>query len=77
MTATQHVDGRYVNGCMFKSSVQDALEEIVDAVFNVLVWLLKLRSGGRAVESAHSALLGLIELYALLQIERQLNDEVV
>lgn len=69
-------DGRRVNSCMYKSSVQDALEEVVDAVFNVLVWLFKLRLEGRQLVAAHSALLGLIELYALLQLELRLEGPV-
>ena len=34
-------DGRLVNQCMEKDSAQDALEEIVDAVFNVCVLGIK------------------------------------
>ena len=69
LTDDIRADGRVVNACMNKDSVQDALEEVVDATFNVLVWLFKLRLEGKEGESAYSALLGLIELYALLVTE--------
>lgn len=79
LTDKQYVDGRYINGCMFKSSIQDALEEVVDAVFNVLVWHFKLRildtPRPDIQASAYSALIGLIELYALLKSEQ--GDEAL
>jgi len=68
-------DGRKINSCMFKSSINDAIEEIVDAVFNTLVWLLKLRNSEQNSESAYSAMIGLIELYALLKAELALEQE--
>lgn len=75
VTDTVHDDGRKVNGCMFKSSVQDALEEVVDAVFNVLVWMFKLENvtepGNSSYNNAYSALRGLIELYSLLTVEKE------
>lgn len=76
LTDDMRFDGRRINACMNKSSVQDALEEVVDSVFNILVWLFKLRISGRNTASAHSALLGLIEIYALLQAERYHDVDV-
>lgn len=69
-------DGRRVNSCMNNSSIQLALEEVVDAVFNVLVWIFKLRLAREDQQAAYSALIGLIELYALLQIEFQRNADI-
>lgn len=76
LTDDIRADGRRVNSCMNNSSVMLALEEVVDAVFNVLVWLFKLKLAGANQESAYSALLGLIELYALLQVEYQRNADI-
>lgn len=36
-----HTDGRRINQCMTNNSAQDALEEIVDAIFNVCILNLK------------------------------------
>lgn len=41
MTEATHTDGRKINQCMKSNSAQDALEEVVDAVFNCLVLDLK------------------------------------
>jgi hypothetical protein len=74
-------NGRLVNSCMYKSSVQDALEEIVDATFNTLVWIFKLSdvdswSGkgeyyDEAGMEAMAVLMGLIEIYSLLMSAKE------
>lgn len=74
MTDQQHVDGRYINGCMFKSSANDALEEVVDAVFNILVLIFKTHNNTGVVpnekvgqtSNAYIVLLGLLEIYSSL-----------
>lgn len=76
VTEQIYSDGRSINGCMLKSSVQDAIEEVVDAVFNTLVWLTKLshendEQGFRVSENAGHILLGLIEIYSLLCMEKE------
>ncbi len=43
VTEELHLDGRRINACMERDSYQDMLEEVVDAVFNVLVILFKYR----------------------------------
>ncbi len=40
-----HTDGRLINQCMLKDSVEDAREELNDTIFNLLVACLKERSG--------------------------------
>jgi hypothetical protein len=80
VTDVEHTDGRLVNACMFKSSIQDALEEIVDAVFNTLVWIFKIQikneTNYQSVdypegEEAGAVLLGLIEIYSILAVSRE------
>lgn len=39
-----HPDGRRINMCMLNDSAQDAIEEVVDAIFNVSVLFVKRRS---------------------------------
>lgn len=34
-------DGRFINQCMLNDSAQDALEEVVDAVFNTIILSMK------------------------------------
>lgn len=41
----QRHDGRIVNACMNRDSVQDAREELVDACFNLLIAIRKVREG--------------------------------
>ena len=41
LTGKLHEDGRAINGCMDANSAHDALEEIVDAEFNLLVLAFK------------------------------------
>jgi hypothetical protein len=74
MTDGFHIDGRQINACMQRNSIQDAIEEVVDAVFNVLVWIFKLSKdnsayGQHAGQQATSALAGLVDIYTLLAIE--------
>lgn len=74
VTDKVHTDGRLINGCMFKSSIQDALEEIVDCCFNVLVWIMKLDKAGTIQytgANAYQVLMGIIEIYSILVIERE------
>lgn len=74
MTDEQHSDGRFINACMNNSSIQDAIEEIVDAVFNTLVWIFKTRIAGHGFnDNAYQVLIGLIEIYALLIAEKQID----
>lgn len=67
LTDAFHFDGRRINACMDKSSIQDALEEVVDAVFNTLVWIFK----GDRKNSAYTVLEGLIIIYGVLAAERE------
>ena len=70
LTDDEYFDGRRINSCMYNNSINDAVEEIVDAVFNVLVWIFKYqRKGENTPNSAYQSLLGLIEIYALLSVE--------
>lgn len=73
LTEEEYVDGRLMNACMFRNSLQDAIEEVVDATFNTLVWMLKHRRNGGHSAAAGEALMGLIELYALLRIQKELD----
>lgn len=41
LTDKKHADGRPVNACMDANSATDAIEEVVDAIFNVLVLRFK------------------------------------
>lgn len=68
ITVYKHPDGRQINACMFNSSVQDCREEVVDAVFNVLVWALKLHMHGDIQASTNAGLIlkDLIHVYGLL-----------
>ena len=78
VTDIVHEDGRYINGCMYKSSAQDAVEEVIDAVFNTLVWIFKINGGAGDQSSAESSWLilqGLIETYALLKAEILMENE--
>jgi hypothetical protein len=40
-TIARHTDGRIINACMFNDMNQSLEEEIVDAIFNVLVCRLR------------------------------------
>ena len=37
----QMPDGRYINQCMLNDSAQDAIEEVVDAIFNTIILSMK------------------------------------
>lgn len=68
-------DGRQVNACMHNDSVQDCLEEVVDAVFNTLVWIFKNRQyESRIPDNAWSILTGLLEIYSLLVVSKADQD---
>ena len=69
LTEEEYTDGRKINGCMNKNSAQDALEEVVDAIFNLLV----LRFKGYAVSSVMSKLL---EVYSQLLALRKFIEEI-
>lgn len=71
LTDNMSSDGRRINACMFNSSVQDALEEVVDAVFNVCVWIYKGTIVGHIEDNAYPCLMGLIEIYALLKASKE------
>jgi len=40
-TTKRRMDGRFINACMDADSVEDAVEEVADAIFNILVCVLK------------------------------------
>lgn len=46
-TSQRHPDGRITNKCMFSDSILDAQEELNDAIFNLLVAILKQEKGYR------------------------------
>ena len=46
-TSQRHPDGRITNKCMYNDSIQDAQEELNDAIFNLLVAILKQGKGYR------------------------------
>lgn len=76
LTEELTVDGRRVNACMHNDSVQDAIEEVVDAVFNICVWIFKSMRPEQIEdfgypENAYACLTGLIEIYSLLAAERE------
>lgn len=74
MTEQRWDDGRLINACMFTNRIENALEEIIDAVFCVLGWILKYRQLNRQIpDSAYHALIGMIELYALLTVEKEVD----
>lgn len=79
LTDKKHTDNRLINACMFRDSIQDCLEEIVDSVFNILVLIYKGRQyEPRIDDNAWSVLTGLIEIYSLLQVMKsQENQEIV
>lgn len=72
-------DGRQINGCMFKSSVQDCLEEVVDAIFNTMVWMFKERIGLGDSDNSVNIFHGLVAIFTSLAIEREaeLDQELV
>lgn len=70
----QHTDdGRQINACMFNDSCQDAIEEVVDAVFNVLVWIYKGSLKNKIDDDAYTCLMGLLEIFSLLYTARGRN----
>ena len=66
VTEEMHTDGRRINGCMSKDSAQDAIEEVVDAIFNVCIMHLK----GRTY-LANIILRKLVEVYEELDAVRE------
>lgn len=73
LTNDQMPDGRFINACMNKSSIQDALEEVIDAVFNILVAIFKISNdnseeGFTAGMEMTEVLIGLMEIYSLLKV---------
>lgn len=64
--------GRAMNACMVKDSRQDIEEEIVDAVFNTLVLLLKSRKNddSNTAEHASDILMMLSQVFATLETIR-------
>lgn len=82
LTENTTEDGRRINGMMYTSRIDNGLEEIVDAVFCVLGWILKTSPKAAAhstlyytvpitpPDSAYTALTGLIEIYSLLKAEQ-------
>lgn len=68
LTEHKTEDGRLINSCMFGNSIQEALEEVVDAVFNILVLLFKhsQRNDHEIPNYTYDVLTGLIEIYTVL-----------
>ena len=74
LTEQRHTDGRMINNCMFKDSAQDAIEEVVDAVFNTLVMIFKSRVQDTVPSDyVYTCLKGLMEVYSLLYTLREAN----
>lgn len=74
LTKEEYIDGRLTNACMFNNSLQDAVEEVVDAVFNNLVWMYKHeRRNGKVPTVAMETLSGLIEIYSLMKIQKEID----
>lgn len=70
-TENRFKDGRFINGMMYTNRVENAIEEIVDAVFCMAGWIFKAEA--RELEppdSAFLALNALIDCYSLLMQER-------
>lgn len=77
LTNKKTEDGRWVNACMDKSSVQDCREEVIDAVFNTLVWIFKGSKSEQGIApNAYPVLKNLIECYGILLTEKELEDAV-
>lgn len=75
LTNKRTEDGRWINACMDKSSVQDAREEVIDAVFNTLVWIFKgYKSKDGISPNSYPVLKNLIECYSILLTEKELGD---
>lgn len=73
-TMNQHTDGRFMNGMMFTSRIDNALEEIVDAVFCMLGHVFRCTARGEEPsENIYTALTGLIDIWSLLTVEKT-ND---
>lgn len=60
-------DGRVVNQCMLKDSAQDAIEEVIDALFNTIILSMKQKYVGnilRHLVEAYNSLAMLKETHA-------------
>lgn len=65
-------DGRRINAMMYTNRIENGLEEIVDAVFCILGWIFKhLRNGTEPPEAAYQSLMGLIEVYSIMSVEKE------
>lgn len=74
LTEKSHHDGRLINNMMFSNRIQECLEEVVDAVFCVLGWIFKYTTKGEEPPNvAFSALTGLIEIYSILYVQREID----
>ncbi len=69
LTDELHTDGRKINGCMQKNSAQDALEEVVDAVFNMLVLRFKGYAVGNILPSLLDAYTRLLAMQQAIDLE--------
>lgn len=87
LTEITHDDGRLVNQMMYTSRIQNCREEVVDAVFCILGWILKAtlpeNPESRFVfqpnsppDSAYEALKALIMVYSLLCAEYELDSNI-
>ena len=71
ITEQKHVDGRPINNCMLVNSAQDAIEEVVDAAFNVLVLRLKGYAVTSMMRSLQDAYTSLLALKAFIEQEKK------
>ncbi len=63
--------GLRINSCMDRDNMQECYEELVDAVFNCLVYIF------RNPERGHTLLISLLTACEVLADERQQQDENV
>lgn len=73
LTAQQHYDGRFINGMMFTSRIDNCLEEVVDAVFCVIGWLFKHRVDPTTYDFppvGDNILKALCDIYTALKVEQ-------
>lgn len=77
-TMYQHTDGRFINGMMFTDRIQNCLEEVVDGVFCLLGDIFRYSAAGiEPTDNIYTILDGLIQVYSLLVVERELRNAPV
>lgn len=76
MTDKQFSDGRFINGMMFTNRIENCIEEVVDAVFCILGWILKHQLKEKPMNSVQfECLAHAVNLYNLLLKEKN-NDTI-